>query len=187
MTIINPNPKVGLSVMRLSPLHGGHCSVINTMIQECETAIVCIGSSQEKRTNHNPYTVEERMEMLRNVYGDRIKIIPLKDIGAANPQQWVDYIFDKITKLGMAEPTDYYTGSVQDSIWYENHFYHKNPHGGDGRLLHILGRDKNVYPPATEIRGYLELRDNGWKQWIPRVNHIIVGDNYPEELKIPLD
>jgi len=181
MNFNNLKPKVALAVMRLEPLHRGHCSVINTMIQECETVIVCIGSAQEKRTNLNPYTVEERMEMLRNVYGDRIKIIPLKDIGAANQKQWVDYICKKIEKLGMAEPTDYYTGSIQDSKWYEQHFT------GNDRKLHILGRDSNVYPPATEIRGYLELRDNGWKEWVPRVNHIIVEDNYPEELKIPLD
>lgn len=196
---INANERVGLAVMRLQPFHLGHCRIINNMIQQCETAIVCIGSAQEKRTKHNPYTVEERITMLRNVYGDRIKFIPLTDIGAANPKQWVNYICDKIIKLGLTAPTDYYTGSEADAQWYKDHFYNERFHDdemfemfiNDGddmmRVLHIVERNNNVYHPATDIRSELETRTDGWLEWVPEVNHDIVNDNYPEELKIPLD
>lgn len=181
---------VGLVVGRFQPLHFGHTKIINHMIQDCKTAIVCIGSAQESRTGRNPWSVEERMQMLRNVYADRVKIVPLNDLGAANPDQWVGYIFEKIEKLGMKLPTDYFTGSDQDSFWYREHFsynWKELKAGHDGiRRLHIINRNINPVPAATEIRGFLELRNNGWKDWVPAVNHSIIEINYPEEFKVPL-
>jgi len=170
--------QTGLMVGRFQPLHRGHTKSINVMVQDCETAIVCLGSAQKKREKHDPWTVEERMQMLKNVYGDRIKIVPLNDIGAANPDQWVSYIFDKLKKLGMKEPTDYYTGSEFDASWYEKHFW---------RGLHILDREKSSVPAATEIRMSLELRNNIWRKWVPAVNHDLIWSTYPEEFKVPLD
>jgi len=197
--------RVGLAVMRIQPLHKGHCLTINRMIQDCETSIICIGSAQKSREEHDPWTIEERMQMLKNVYGDRIKIVPLNDLGATRPEEWTDYIFEKLAKLGMNEPTDYYTGSVQDSFWYKHCFFAKelgnqyndsNPDFMDEyeyfdgktqcfRKLHLIDRDMNPVPAATEIRGFLQLRANGWKEWVPRVNHSLVEKMYPEEFKVP--
>lgn len=191
--------RVGLVVGRFQPLHFGHTKIINHMIQDCKTAIVCIGSAQESGTKRNPWNIEERMQMLRNVYGDRIKIVPLNDLGAANPDQWVGYIFEKIAKLGMKEPTDYLTGSEADASWYQHHFWtklfdaqwEKLPEAyytSDGivRKLHIVERNHNPVPAATEIRTWLETRSNGWKHWVPAVNHDLISSTYPEEFKIPL-
>lgn len=203
--------RVGLMVGRFQPLHRGHTKSINVMIQDCETAIVCLGSAQKKRERHDPWSVEERMLMLKNVYGDRIKIVPLNDIGAVGPEQWVDYIFDKLDKLGMKEPTDYYTGSGFDASWYKNHFWsdaissellirHSIGGGlvddprlenylpasnGGKRILHILDREKSPVPSATEIRMSLELRNDMWKEWIPAVNHHLVWNQYPDVFKVP--
>lgn len=205
--------RVGLAVMRLQPLHKGHTSIINHMIEDCSTVIVCIGSAQLSNERDNPYTVEQRMEMLRNVYGDRIKIIPLKDIAAANQDQWVSYIADKIAKLGMNPATDYYTGSFADAEWYRTHFHNEELDpidnfmtteeqlssiignnefkryytNGISKHLHINNRSINPTLSGTEIRTWLETRTDGWKRWVPRVNHEIVKNNYPEELKVPLD
>ncbi len=197
--------RVGLMVGRFQPLHRGHLKSINRMIQDCETAIICLGSAQKSREEYDPYTVEERMQMLKNVYGDRIKIVPLNDLGAAGPVEWTNYIFEKLAKLGMKEPTDYYTGSGADSKWYYHCFYagtetqmeslkdfeafkesYSNP-DRTIRFLHLIDRDMNPVPPATDIRTYLSLRTDEWKQWVPRVNHDLVSSNYPEEFKVPKD
>lgn len=170
--------RVGLFVGRLQPLHKGHCKTINLMIQDCDTVIIGLGSAQKSREKHDPWTVEERIEMLRNVYSDRIKIVPLNDIDAATPEQWCGYIFDKLKKLGMKEPTDYYTGSEFDSSWYKHHFKER---------LHICDRSDNPVPAATELRMSLELRTNDWKFWVPAVNHQLVESTYPEEFKIPIN
>lgn len=222
--------RVGLMIGRFQPLHRGHLKSINRMIQDCETAIICLGSAQKSREEHDPWTVEERMQMLRNVYGDRIKIVPLNDLGATRPKEWTAYIFEKLAKLGMKEPTDYYTGSSADAKWYSHCFFNKElskyeelqtdkltlvgtqrdgmlhvedfyvlgPKGkipADSqevadlhlRKLHLIDRDMNPIPPATDIRTYLSLRTDEWQQWVPRVNYDLVGSNYPEEFKVPKD
>lgn len=190
--------RVGLMIGRFQPLHYGHTKTISLMIQNCETAIVCLGSAQKSHEEHDPWTVEERMQMLRNVYGDRIKIVPLNDLGARRPEEWTNYIFEKLAKLGMKEPTDYYTGSEADAKWYEHAFYLAGASsyeaGGsfvtvdcERRELHLIDRDMNPVPPATDIRTYLSLRTNEWKQWVPRVNHDLVSSTYPEEFKVPKD
>lgn len=205
--------RVGLMVARLQPLHRGHTKIINKMIEECQTAIVCLGSAQKSHEKHDPWTVEERMEMLRNVYADRIKIVPLVDLGATTPHQWVDYIIEKVSKLGLKTPTDYYTGSDADAIWYRDHFaadweaiqnsafsgmikdltesfrryYVKTDDEGGFtvRRLHVMDRNNNPMPSATEIRTWLETRTSGWKEWVPAVNHKLVGSTYPDEFKVP--
>ena len=206
------NNRVGLIVGRFQPLHRAHTKLVNIMIQDCETAIVCLGSAQKKREKHDPWTVEERMQMLKNVYADRIKIVPLNDIGAVGPDQWVSYIFNKLDKLGMKEPTDYYSGSDFDASWYKEHFWsdtisselvirHSVSHGlvddprlknyltngGTMRKLHILNRETSPVPSATELRMSLELRNDMWKEWSAAVNNDIIIDNYPEEFKVPLN
>ena len=193
--MVKTENRIGLVVGRFQPLHLGHCATIHKMIQECQTAIVCVGSSQLSKEKNNPYTVEERMNMLRNVYGERIKIIPLADISAATQRQWVDYICDKVSKLGLERPTDYYTGSQADAEWYKHFFF--NPKVSaftvdtideyKGRKLHIIDREKNVYPSGTELRLFLETRNTGWKKWVPAVNHNLVESSHPEILKVPLD
>lgn len=194
-------PRIGLMVGRLQPLHFGHTKSINEMIQNCETAIVCLGSAQKSREAHDPWTVEERIQMLRNVYADRIKIVPLNDLHASTQKQWTDYIFDKLSKLGMKEPTDYYTGSEADAYWYKHCFWHdrlgpnldnreaeayyQSTEQANLRLLHIVDRGLNSIPPATDIRTLLSLRSDDWKRWVPAVNHSLVESTFPEELKVP--
>lgn len=204
--------RVGLAVMRIQPMHRGHFRIINRMIQDCRTAIVCLGSSQKSREEHDPWTVEERIQMIRNIYGSfdnkgeylgcRVKIVPLADLNASTPEEWVDYIFEKLDKLGMAEPTDYFTGSVADAYWYKDSFWSDNISVGSRtqidlekyrtvendipRYLHIVDRDNNPVPAATDIRSYLSLRTDEWKQWVPAVNHELVESTYPDKFKIPL-
>ena len=103
--------RCGLMIARLQPLHIGHCRILTKMIMECETAILGLGSAQKSRELHDPWTVDERMKMVKNVFGDRLKIVPIVDIGAKAPSEWVNYLIEKITKLGLKEPTDYFTGS----------------------------------------------------------------------------
>lgn len=170
----------GLFIGRLQPMHMGHCQLINYMIESCETAIVGLGSVQKKRAKHDPFTQEERQQMIRNVYGERVKIVPLVDLNATTPAQWCDYVVEKIKKVGLPEPNLYISGSEADSYWYKEYFSQKN------KTLMIYNRTQNVWPAATEVRMFLELRTDGWKKWTPRVNHKIIEQNYPEEFKIPL-
>ncbi len=204
--------RIALAVMRIQPLHAGHCRIIDKMIRDYETVILCIGSAQKSREERNPWTFEERKQMVRNVYGDRIKIVQLNDLGVTEgSDDWADYVIDKITKIGMPEPTDYFTGSAADGRWYAGrfipsditkkelkkyetgcpawHYFVDNGKNGEEydsipRYLHIMGRNDVPVPAATELRTFLELRDDGWQEWVPKVNWDIVENNFSDELRV---
>lgn len=198
------NNRTGLAVMRIQPLHAGHCRILSKMAMACDTAILGLGSAQKSREPHDPWTVDERMKMVKNVFGDRLKIVPIVDLGASAPEEWVNYLIEKITKLGLKEPTDYFTGSRFDAAWYRDHFaadwealeiadrnMDMNAFGRyigvDGRIrrLHIIDRNGGNVPPATDIRTSLTLRNGDWMDWVPAVNYDIVENNFPEEFKVP--
>lgn len=185
----------GLAVMRIQPLHEGHIRTINKMICDCENVIIGLGSTNRSRERTNPWTFEERKQMLFNVYGNRLKVVPLQDIGTTQgSNDWVDYVLSKIKKLGLPDPNSYWTGSVQDGIWYKDRFFNSSffdspadsHYDSDSylRRLHIIDRSINHIPSATEIRGFLELRTNLWSQHTPGVNYNLIKNTYPEEFKI---
>ena len=184
--------RTAIAAMRCNPLHLGHTSIIQKMIESYENVVICLGSADKSRTQDNPFNIEERMDMVLNVFGDRIRIVPLKDLGAtSHTNDWCDYIIRKITGLGLPEPTDYVTGSRQDSLWYRGRFWlgdndpSEEHYSSSGQLrrLHIV--DRRLLPiSASEIRGYLELGNDGWKDFVPRVNWSYVEDHYPQTLKL---
>lgn len=185
---------VGLAVMRLQPLHTGHLRIINRMTANCETVIIGIGSADKSFTAHNPYTIEDRMTMLRNVYGTRIKIVPLKDLGLTEvTREWADFVINKIKKVDMPAPTEYWTGSEADAAFYKELFYTDKMLNDGYRIdectnylgpLRVVNRGGNPVPPATELRTFLQLHDDTWKQWVPAVNWNIVENGYPDEYRM---
>lgn len=52
---------------------------------------------------------------------------------------------------------------------------------GTIRMGHIVDRFQNDIPAATDLRTYLELGRDDWKEWVPRVNHEIAIDKFPKE------
>jgi nicotinamide mononucleotide adenylyltransferase len=196
---------VALACMRLQPLHDGHTNIINKMIADYQTVIIGLGSAGKKPDKHDPWSIEYRSDMLRNVYGNRIKIVPLNDLGTCqHSNDWVDYVLDKIDKIGLPQPLDYLTGSEADAVWYKDRFYNSklskwkegartsekdNPNSNfylEGRLrkLYIIDRNENPVPSATEIRMFLETRTDGWKKWTPAVNHKIIESTYPDAFRV---
>jgi hypothetical protein len=169
------------------------------MHEDFSTVLLGIGSTQKSREIWDPWTFEERKQMVRNVYGDRIKIIQLQDLGTTSgSNDWVDYVLGKVKKLGMPEPTDYFTGSLADSRWYtgrfilngvskvgdHTHHFDNFVVNGVERRLHIMDRGNNDIPPATDIRTFMSLRDDSWKKWVPAVNWQLVEETFPEEFRI---
>lgn len=183
------------AVARIQPLHLGHTAVFNRMNENFDTWSVGIGSTGRHNEPSNPWTQVDRTTMLRNVYGNRVKVIPLQDIGAEQgSNSWCDYVLQKAQAMNLPEITDYFTGSKQDALWYKGRFYneifHKEPleeHYVDGTLrkLHIIDRNSFIVS-ATEVRGYLQLRSDEWKKLTPAVNHTLIETTYPERFKIVL-
>ncbi len=190
--------RVGLVVARMQPPHRGHMNLINLARSDCDVAIVAFGSTQHSRVVRHPFTFEQRVDMIKAVFGNTIKPLPLVDIDSnVNTDDWVDYVLDKVRKLNLPEPTDFYTGSVQDAKWYVNRFaqltdpmvqvgFTRSYHAPTGKRLHIMDRSLFNLPPAEEIRSLIERRDPEWRNYVPSRIADYVEWNYPPDLRTAL-
>ena len=55
---------IGLFVGRFQPFHDAHLQIIQNALKEVEKLIIGVGSSQYSETAENPFTYEERKEMI---------------------------------------------------------------------------------------------------------------------------
>ncbi len=85
--------KKGLILGRFQPLHLGHLNVIHEVVKKKLVPIICIGSSQKGNTLNNPFTNQERKDMIQTVM-DRLdvkyKIYEIPDIN--NNEKYVSHL-----------------------------------------------------------------------------------------------
>lgn len=190
------NGRVALAVMRTQPLHLGHKNIADIMLKNFDTVIIGSGSSNQKISIDNPYPINIRLKMWKTLFGDKIKLVPLADLGSTeNTNDWCDYVLSKIKNLGLPDPTDYFTGSVADAVWYKGRFFNdkldidSNPDDNFKindieRKLHIIDREKNDIPSATELRQFLVTNHDEWKKWVPEEIHNLVDTEFPKNFRI---
>lgn len=81
---------IALFIGRFQPFHNGHLAAIKQI--EADKIIIGLGSSQYANTKENPFSAEQRIEMikavLKNNFNYEIYLIP--DIHDNN--RWVDYV-----------------------------------------------------------------------------------------------
>jgi len=76
----------GLFVGRFQPIHKGHLKVISNILKQVDELIVIVGSAQYSHTMDNPFTVGERIVMMREamenkgISSARCWIIPVPDV-----------------------------------------------------------------------------------------------------------
>ena len=88
----------GLFVGRFQPFHRGHLADVQLALKECEELIIVVGSAQESRTGDNPFTIEERCELIDAALAAEsitaYQIVVLEDINDDN--LWVDYVTEHV-------------------------------------------------------------------------------------------
>ena len=92
--------KRGLILGRFQPLHMGHLSLFESVIEKKEEIIVCIGSSDKKRTKENPYNALERTKMIESVlsrYRCEYEIFEIPDIN--NNELYVKHLEKIVPKF----------------------------------------------------------------------------------------
>lgn len=62
--------KATVYIGRFSPFHSGHAKVLDKALRESEHVLVIIGSSFAARNVKNPFTFDERAEMIQNYYNN---------------------------------------------------------------------------------------------------------------------
>ena len=152
---MNKKYKVGLYVGRFQPIHIGHESIIRRMLLECERVIIAVGSAQESGTERNPFSLEQRADLISNIFyreriEGRLKIMPLEDReNPSNDASWGDYVFQKVYRRFYIFPDAVYEGEeVERNTWYDNL---------DVTIVKVPRSDIPV--SATELRALIKNRE----------------------------
>ena len=167
---------LGITVGRFQTFHKGHQSMIDKALELCEKVGIFIGSSQESGTNKNPFTYEMRKQMLEKVYGGRIEIYPLPDIGVGNNSEWGDHVISTAEKYFGEKPDLLISGKEERrASWFES---------SSGAKIAELYIPKTIEMSASEMRQMLiENRFDDWKKYCDEK----LWDCFPEMQKLILD
>lgn len=89
---------------RFQPFHVGHLEVIQSALEQAENVLVLVGSSNQPRTEKNPFTFEERRRMIVDAVEDstnsvnRVTIAPLQDQKYSD-QVWTTNVQDVVERV----------------------------------------------------------------------------------------
>jgi len=83
---------------RFQPFHNEHKRVIDIALTKAHNVLVLVGSSGKARTVRNPFTFEERKDMILGAFDEssRIHVRPLRD-KTYNDSAWIKQIQDIVT------------------------------------------------------------------------------------------
>jgi len=143
---------ISVVIGRFQPLHLGHCYLINKAAQVCDKLIIILGSS-DKKDAHNPWSVEERKNMIGR---DGIVFEPvtdhpdddvwLKNVEAAVNKHTRDD--DNIILYGHKKPDGY-----DYEKWFKWTFRevdnYRNVNASDIRKMLIENKDASDYVPEN--------------------------------------
>ena len=114
--------KTCLLVGRFQPFHVGHLKMIRKALCLAETVLVFIGSSQESRTERNPFSYEERKEMISKCFRKNKNLIikPLRDIKVGDNSIWGEFVLEEAFNVLGEYPSLYLSGQekVRASWFY---------------------------------------------------------------------
>jgi len=90
----NAHKRYALFIGRWQPFHNGHKYIIDKALKTGEN--VCLAIRNTEISQKNPYTVEQRAEMVKRVYGNKVKIVVIPDIVSINIGRKVGYDVNRI-------------------------------------------------------------------------------------------
>lgn len=146
---------------RFSAFHKGHLAILEHALKISNHVVVVIGSSSVPRTIKNPWTVDERQNMIVSSLSkenlDRISFIHMKDY-LYNNNLWVSVLQEKISTATHDSENVALIGFESD----ETSFYLKL----FPQFKYIEhGTEHNFH--ATQIRNRYFSHDNGYKLMVP--------------------
>jgi adenylylsulfate kinase len=94
MNMFNGHKKYAMFIGRWQPFHNGHKYLIDQSLSQGEN--VCVAIRNTEISEQNPYTLEQRKEMFRRVYADKVKVVGIPDITSINIGRQVGYGVNRI-------------------------------------------------------------------------------------------
>jgi nicotinamide-nucleotide adenylyltransferase len=104
----------GLLIGRFQPFHKGHLSAISFGLSKVENLWIGIGSSNKSNEKKNPFTADERKEMIVSSLDKetlkKIKIFYVPDIG--DHEKWTYHVDSIVPQYGVVFSNDDFTISL---------------------------------------------------------------------------
>lgn len=147
--------KRGLFVGRFQPIHKGHVKAIKDILKRVDELVIVIGSAQYSHRADNPFTVGERITMIRRALESedipqaRCWIIPVPDV--------------HIHMIWVAEVVGY---TPRFDIVYTNEPLTRRLFIEAGFKVKPVPFYKRKIYSATEIRERM-LNNKGWEELVP--------------------
>jgi len=96
-------------VGRFQPFHLEHKRIIDIALEKSKNVLVLVGSSGKARTIRNPFTFEERKEMISGAFGEawasQLFIKPLRD-KTYNDAAWIKQVQDVVLETALYVAND---------------------------------------------------------------------------------
>ena len=159
-----------LFIGRFQPFHNGHLKVIQNASKDYKEIIIGVGSSQYGHTRENPFTEDERRQMiahsLDHIGVNNYRIVLIPDIH--NPPKWVQHVVSIVSDFDVVLSNSPLTKQLFSEKGYP--------------VRETLVYERNRYS-GKEIRRRM-VKDEPWTDLVPQaVVQIISEINGVQRLK----
>jgi len=160
----------GLLIGRFQPFHLGHLDAVLFGLSRIENLFICIGSSNKSNERKNPFSAEERREMItlsiEPSITDRIKIFDIPDVG--DHEKWI-FEIDKIApKYDVVFTNDEFTKTLFEKRKIS--------------VISVVLKDREKFS-GTNIRNLI-TEDKNWRDLVPQgTRNVLDSINAKERLK----
>jgi len=144
----------GLLIGRFQPYHLGHLDAVLFGLSRTENLFIGIGSSNKSNESRNPFSAEERTEMIissiESSMIDRVKIFDIPDVD--NHEKWTFEIDQIVPKYDVVFTNDEFTKTLFEKRKIE--------------VIPVILKDREKFS-GTNIR-QLILDDKNWEDLVPQ-------------------
>ena len=144
----------GLLIGRFQPFHLGHLDAVLFGLSRTENLFIGIGSSNKSNERKNPFSAEERTEMIissiESSMIDRLKIFDIPDVD--NHEKWTFEIDQIIPKYDVVFTNDEFTKTLFEKRKID--------------VIPVVLKDREKFS-GTNIRELI-ADDKNWQDFVPR-------------------
>ena len=160
----------GLLIGRFQPFHLGHLDAVLFGLARTENLFICIGSSNKSNERKNPFSAEERREMILTSIepsiADRIKIFDVPDVG--DHEKWTFEIDKTVPKYDIVFTNHEFTRTLFEKR--------------EISVISVILKDREKFS-GTNIRNLI-TEDKNWRDLVPQgTRNVLDSINAKERLK----
>ena len=160
----------GLLIGRFQPFHLGHLDAVLFGLSRIENLFICIGSSNKSNERRNPFSAEERREMIVSSIEPsmiaRLKIFDIPDVG--DHEKWTFEIDKIVPKYDVIFTNDEFTKTLFEKR--------------EMNVVPVVLKDREKFS-GTNIRELI-ADDKNWQDLVPQgTRNVLDRINAKERLK----